>query len=74
MISESRRLVTGFFTPRKTRRLRLKASCKTDGAEGFVVKGTFYVLHLAESNMPTSPKMPPLPRRIARYGPLAMTC
>src|SRR5260370_42179575 len=34
MISESRRLVTGFFTGRKTCRFRLMASCKKDGGEG----------------------------------------
>lgn len=34
MISESRRLVTGFFTGRKTCRFRLMASCKKNGGEG----------------------------------------
>src|ERR1700693_4143000 len=34
MISESRRLVTGFFTGRKTCRFRLVASRKKDGGEG----------------------------------------
>jgi hypothetical protein len=36
MISESRRLVTGFFTGRKTCRFRLMASCKKDGGEGAI--------------------------------------
>jgi hypothetical protein len=41
MISESRRLVTGFFTGRKTCRFRLMASCKRMAEKvGFVLIGT----------------------------------
>jgi hypothetical protein len=37
---------------------------------GFVPEALLEVLQVAENNMPPLPKLPPLPRRIARYCPL----
>jgi hypothetical protein len=38
---------------------------------GFVLEAAFQVLQVAENNMPPLPKLPSLPRRIARYCTLA---
>jgi hypothetical protein len=37
---------------------------------GFVLEAVFLNLQVAENNMPYLPRMPPFPRRIARYCPL----